>query len=320
MTRPALLTLAALSIVLAGCARPEQPASLGMQPPTAPATAPSAAEPASDEHALHNVIRVSDKIISGAVPEGDAGFDELAAMGVRTVLSVDGAAPDVERARARGMRYVHLPVGYHGIDGDRQLEIARAVRDLPGPVYIHCHHGKHRGPAAAASAAVALGALSADEGVAFMKRAGTADHYAGLYACVAEESAADAAALDAAPSEFPEVAPTPGFVKAMAEAQMAYDHLVEVRDAGWTVPAHHPDLVPIAEAGRLADLLRVGVEDERVASEPEDFAQLMLDAAGKAQAFEDALAAGAPGADLTERLKLVGASCKACHVRHRDRR
>lgn len=310
------LTLPATLVMLAGCSNPEPSGSLAVQPPP-PAPAPA---PAGDEHALHNVIRVTDTIISGAIPEGDQGFDELAAMGVRTVISVDGAAPDVERAKARGMRYVHLPVGYHGIDGDRQLEIARAVRDLPGPVYIHCHHGKHRGPAAAASAAVALGLLTAEEGVAFMKKAGTADHYAGLYACVAEETAASPAALDGASSDFPEIAPTPGFVKAMAEAQAAYDHLLEVREAGWTVPENHPDLVPIAEAGRLADLLRVCTEDERLAREPADFAQFMLDAARLAQEFEDALAAGAPKADLTERLKLVGASCKACHVKHRDRR
>src|SRR5690606_19020075 len=82
--------------------------------------------------------------------------------------------------------------------------IARAIRDLPGPVYIHCHHGKHRGPAAAAAAAVNLGLVSPAEAVAFMKTAGTADSYAGLYACVMEADAATKTELDAAPSDFPE--------------------------------------------------------------------------------------------------------------------
>ncbi len=39
-----------------------------------------------------------------------------------------------------------------GISRDQSLTIARAVQDLPGPVFIHCHHGKHRGPTAAVMA------------------------------------------------------------------------------------------------------------------------------------------------------------------------
>ncbi|HQL54910.1 MAG TPA: hypothetical protein PLQ87_09400, partial [Phycisphaerae bacterium] len=177
---------------------------------------------------LHNVLRVSDRIISGSAPETDADFEAIHRMGVRTVLSVDGATPDVARASTAGLRYVHLPVGYHGVDPVRQLEIARAIRDLPGPVYVHCHHGVHRGPAAAAVAAVELGEMTSQDAVAFLHKAGTAENYRGLYACVAAAKPATATELDAAPTDFPAIAPLPGLVAAMAQAQDAYDHLVAV--------------------------------------------------------------------------------------------
>jgi protein tyrosine phosphatase (PTP) superfamily phosphohydrolase (DUF442 family) len=307
-----LIAAAGLAMVVAACAKQGAPKSESTSPPPA---AP-AAQPA--EHTLHNVLTVTDKLLSGSVPDSDAAFDELKAMGIKTIISVDGAEPDVEKARSYGMRYVHIPVGYHGIDGDHQLILAKAVDEVEGPIYLHCHHGRHRGPAAAASAAVVLGEMSADEGVAFLKKAGTAPTYPGLYECVQGAEEAEQATLNSMPSDFPEIAPTPGYVKAMAESQERYDHLAEIKDAGWRVPPEHPDLVPLAEAARLENLMRALIDDEEVAKHPPDFAQLMRDSARRCQEFEDALAAKAPAADLTARLKAVNGSCKSCHVKYRD--
>src|SRR5262245_15845815 len=86
---------------------------------------------------LPNAYRLHDRVISGGLPEGEAAFKELQALGIRTVISVDGAKPDVELARKFGMRYVHLPHGYDGIPKERAKELAKAVRDLDGPIYIH---------------------------------------------------------------------------------------------------------------------------------------------------------------------------------------
>src|SRR5262249_33410514 len=141
--------------------------------------APQAVEAAG----LHNVYRLTDRLYSGSAPEGDEGFASLRGLGVRTVISVDGARPDLERARRFGLRYVHLPVGYDGAPEAQPLRLARAVRDLPGPVYVHCHHGKHRGPAAAAVVLRCLDeSCGADAATAWMRQAGTDPHYGGLYA------------------------------------------------------------------------------------------------------------------------------------------
>ena len=80
-----------------------------------------------------------------------------------------------------GLRYVHLPHGYDGIDQRRARELAKAVRDLPGPIYIHCHHGKHRSPAAAAVACVGAGLLKPDRSLCVLNTAGTSTNYRGLY-------------------------------------------------------------------------------------------------------------------------------------------
>ena len=45
----------------------------------------------------------------------------------------------------------------------RVEEIATAVQTLPGPIYIHCHHGKHRSPAASAAACVGAGLIEPAE-------------------------------------------------------------------------------------------------------------------------------------------------------------
>lgn len=269
--------------------------------------------------ALHNVHWLSTKIVSGAAPEGDAAFDELRSMGVKTIITVDGATPDLARAEARGMRYVHIPITYAQANKPQQLELARAVRDLPGPIFIHCHHGKHRGPAAAASAAVLLGLVTPDEGVAFMKTAGTAPNYQGLYACVADARPAAADAIDAAPSDFPAVRKPKGITAAMVDIDEAYEHLGEIASAGWKTPKAHPDLVPVLEAGRLTDLLRVSAEDRKAQALGDDFQKQLASAIARAAALEDGLTGGAPATELDARWKLVVASCKDCHAAHRDR-
>lgn len=61
---------------------------------------------------LHNVMRISDQLINGSSPEGDAGFTSLRSLGIKTILSVDGARPDLVRAKKVGIRYAHLPISY----------------------------------------------------------------------------------------------------------------------------------------------------------------------------------------------------------------
>ncbi|MGE3108774.1 MAG: hypothetical protein AB7G11_06435 [Phycisphaerales bacterium] len=298
----------------------------GVAPPRLDASVPE------DYAGLHNVVAYSEGLYSGSAPDGEDGFEILRAMGVRTIVSVDGARPDVERAAAMGLRYVHLPIGYNGMSTPRRLELARAVRDLPGPVYIHCHHGKHRSAGAAGAVAVTLNRATPEAMLEKMKVSGTAPAYRGLFACVADARPASAEELASASDEFPASWKPTGLVSAMVEIDSAHDGLRAIEGAGWRTPAEHPDLVVAAEAGRLADLFRTLQDDPESASHGAEFIQTLRREEAEATSLEELLlkidtAAVAPSVEpgrevvkkeLSASLKRLGASCKECHAEHRD--
>lgn len=300
-------------------------------PPSPPAPPGIDAAAPCDLPGVHNVVAYHEGFLAGGAPEGDLGFDTLAGLGVRTIISVDGSVPDVAKARARGLRYIHLPIGYNGFDEARKLELVRAVRDClfsggsgGGGVYLHCHHGKHRAAGAAATVAASLGWMTPAQAVARMKVSGTAPNYTGLYSCASSAVPLEAGAIDAAPSVFPEVSRPSGFVRTMIDIDEANERLKAIEKAGWRAPPQHPDLVPAAEAGRMADHFRVLGEGEKARSKPEDFRAMLADAASRAGALEAALSSGGGGggktdaANLSARFKLVAASCKECHGKYRD--
>ena len=135
---------------------------------------------------LKNVIRVSPRILSGAEPASASAFAELKRLGVRTVVSVDSVAPEVELARRFGLRYVHIPIAYDGVHESARRSLVRVVKTCETPLYIHCHHGRHRGPAAAAIAQIADTGMPGSEAVRLMEIAGSSEEFAGLYRDVRE--------------------------------------------------------------------------------------------------------------------------------------
>jgi len=284
-------------------------------PPTPADSAPR------DYPGIHNAVAFHEGFISGSVPEGDAAFHTLDAMGIKTIISVDGAVPDVDAAAAHGIRYIHLPIGYNGFDEQRRLELTRATRDAmrSGPVYIHCHHGKHRSAGAAAAIAAGLGWSTPDASIARMKVSGTAPNYTGLFACAAASTVLGASTIDAVPADFPSVSRPSGFVKGMVEMDEAFDHLKAIENAGWVTPANHPDLVPAAEAGRMADLFRVLAESAYAKAKPAEFNAMLHADNAQAQTLEHLLVAGEKDtAKLSAQLKGLAASCKECHLKYRD--
>ena len=290
-------------------------------PPPLPQAQTTTTETPRQYPGIHNVVAFHEGFLSGSVPEGDQGFDSLAQLGIKTIISVDGATPDVPAATARGIRYIHLPIGYNGFDSQRALELTRATRDAhaQGPVYIHCHHGKHRSAAAAAVVATGLGWLTPQAGVQRMKVSGTSPDYPGLYACAENATPMTPQTLNALPGDFPSIAPTSGFVQSMVYIDEATDHLKAIEKAGWTTPKDHPDLVPAAEAGRLADLYRALAQGDHAKSMPPDFAAHLEADSNLAQTLEDLLTAtNKDPAKLSAQFKLITASCKDCHVKHRD--
>lgn len=266
---------------------------------------------------LENVLALTPNVLSGGEPTGEAAWASLRDLGVTTVISVDAVPPNAELARASGIRVIHLPIGYDAVPDATRRAMARALLEAKGPVYVHCHHGKHRGPAALAAGAVCAGLINPDEALSFMEAAGTSHAYTGLWRDTETARPEDPFDLLAADIELPERADVGGYAGAMSLISRAHDRLKLVAANGWHVPEDHPDLSPRSDLGLIHDLLRsLEADAESLAFGP-DHARLLEDSVTAARAAERDLDA----ADLDALLASfdgLAASCKACHVRYRD--
>ncbi len=306
--------LTALCLLLVAACQPSAKDSthLSLEAPS-----PAAAAPV-EFPGLHNVVAYGPDLYSGAVPEGVEGFQSLRELGVRTVISVDGALPDVEAARSEGLRYVHLPIGYNGVSPERARELAKAIASLPGPIYVHCHHGKHRSAGALAVAGVMTGRFDNAYAIERMKVSGTAPTYTGLYQGAEQAKPLEAATLAGLECALPEQSRPSGMVSGMVAIDEFNDQLKAIEKAGWSVPTHSPDLVPVSVAKQLVQHFEGLRTDEYTVKKGPEFLKLLDDNAQKASALQQALELKLAHEDLTARMKAVQASCKACHKLHRD--
>ena len=276
-----------------------------------------------DHESLHNVYQLSEDIISGSEPHGEEAFQILHAKGVRTILSVDGKVPDAELAAQYGMKYVHVPIQYRGITGEEISLIAKTFREQEGPFFVHCFHGKHRGPAAAAIGRVALDGVSRETALAEMRQyCGTAPSYEGLYATIAHAPIPPAYETRAIPWDFPAASPLEGIAGAMVVVSRADDHLKALAKNGWQPDPTHPDMDASNEAAKLADVFERSVALEEVLKQPEDFRKWMDDSVKQSAALREVvrgLSSGATtAADADKAYKALSATCTACHDGYRN--
>lgn len=274
---------------------------------------------------LPNAVRVHEKVISGGLPENDLAFEELRQLGVKTIISVDGAKPDVETAEKFGLRYVHLPHGYDGISDDRAMELAKAVRDLEGPIYIHCHHGKHRSPAAASVACVSAGLIPPASAISVLEIAGTSENYRGLYQSANDAMPFEEALLNELQVEFRESVDVLPMAEAMVAIGHTHDHLKAISQARWRTPAEQPDLDPAHEALMLREHFSELLRDDDVKQQPEQFQELIVDSEIAAKElesilreFESDVEHQNPPKTLQSALDRISQNCKSCHQKYRD--
>lgn len=263
---------------------------------------------------LPNLLRVTKQIYTGGEPKGSKGFEELARLGIRTVVSVDGAIPNIELAKANQLRYVHIPIGYDEVSKVEGKMFAALVRREPGPFYIHCHHGKHRGPVAAAIAHVASGEADNDKALEILTTAGTSKKYAGLWKSVREyQPPPDDECLP----ELVEIAKLDSFAAAMAEVDRQYDYLKLCQSAGWQSPPTAPDLTPAQQALLLKESFR---ELRRMLERNGDdrFRNWMSESEKLASQLQRDLTTNAKLGAMDETLKILGEQCQRCHSAWRN--
>jgi protein tyrosine phosphatase (PTP) superfamily phosphohydrolase (DUF442 family) len=307
-----LLTLMiAIGVIAAAASSP------GRQPPaTQPVTETF---PSLNEPALDNGHRVTARVLSGAQPEGEESFKALRALGVKTIISVDGAKPDVELARKHGLRYVHLPIGYDGVEPHEGQAIAKALKELPGPVYIHCHHGKHRSAAAVAVACVYAGELQPHQAEDVLRTFGTGANYTGLWQAARDARPLAPGVLESLKVDYAETAKVSDLADAMVRIDQHWEHLQQTQKAGWRSPADHPDLSPAHEALQVEEHFHEIGRTEQGKGYDVSFREVLTEAEASAKALREALAAQPLNRAAAEAsMKAIAQSCTACHREHRD--
>jgi hypothetical protein len=214
-----------------------------------------------------------------------------------------------------------LPHGYDRIPQARLYELAKAVRELEGPIYIHCHHGKHRSPAAAC---VVAGLIPVANALPVLEIAGTSPHYKGLFESVGSAKPRSTAELDAVKVEFRESVDVAPMAEAMVALEHTHDHIKEYVANGFKLLVKHPDLDPVHEGLLLREHFTELLRLEEVNGQTAEFQALIRDAESAAIELERTLreSGGSPNAEMVESLKKqadkIASNCKTCHEKFRD--
>ena len=272
---------------------------------------------------LPNTYRLNPKVLSGGQPEGEAAFEELKRLKVKTIVSVDGIRPQVELAKKYGFQYVHLPLDYGCISDLRVTELAKVIRDQPGPIYFHCHHGLHRSPTAAAVASVGAGLMEPGNATAMLELVGTDKQYQGLYDSAAKAKRVDDSVLDTLPDSFPEVAIVEPLAKKMAQIQQTYDRLLVAQQFGWKTSQSSSEIQPAHEALLLREHFTELIRMEETTTRPDGFQELLSESKVAAEELESVLRSAKSREILAtdaidNLLNHLEASCIDCHTRYRE--
>jgi hypothetical protein len=213
-----------------------------------------------------------------------------------------------------GVRYIHIPIGYDGVPRQAAAALARAAREAQGPIYVHCHHGRHRGPAAAAVACIAAGKAQGKEAFKVLELAGTGKEYPGLWRDV---EACRAHSPDETLPELVEVAEVDSLTAAMAGVDRHWDSLKLCRDAEWETPPNHPDLAPAQVALLLREAIHEANRTVPADKFDEQFREWLNEAEALAAEIETHLAAS-NREEAGRRLIALEKSCMQCHAKYRN--
>jgi len=262
---------------------------------------------------IKNMIHVTERIYSGSEPVGEEAFAALRERGVKTIVSADGKEPDVAMAKAYGMRYVHVPIGYDGVPDKAAAAAIRADAETDGNIYFHCHHGLHRGPALAAAAMQAETNCTPEETKRFLEMAGTSHDYHGLWASA---EGYDAARLSRLNVKLHETVSSGGMHDAMARIDRGWESVGACREAGWKAPARHPDIDPAHEALMLREAFREAARVDRK-KRTDEFDAWLKEAEEAAMDMHDELTVGNTTAAEATFVRMKG-ECRRCHGKYRD--
>ena len=249
---------------------------------------------------IQRLERIDRRFLVGSEPSADS-IARLQQRGVRVLLSVDGRRPQLEQARDLGIRVVHLPIGYDRVPPDRVRSLVRLLQEEPGPFYIHCHQGKHRGPAVAAIMWMLATGGSNEDACRILERCGTDPDYLGLWNSVRSFRAPQPGVQEVLDAPLAEFVPAAGLSAVMLGIEEARDRIGETAHPDSKVDLAHECLLleeSLLELGRPG--LHPGVTERSVP--PQHLTRALEAVRELKKGFTPA------------RFQRLDASCSGCHA------
>ena len=266
---------------------------------------------------VQNVHRIVQNVFSGGSPNTNHAFAELKELGIRTLISVDSTIPDRDLAKQHGLAYFHLPQNYRGISARDAKLLSKIIRESEGRVYIHCHHGIHRAPTAAAVGCIGLGTLSSQSAEKVLKSIGTDPQYRGLYLAVRNaDRISDDELTRVKIVDTTEKSPAK-IAHSMALSHRMVDALRASSKIRWQRPPEQKEgWIASHEALILHDELVELARQDHDWKEDRDFDQLLRQSADKAkQLHKTLLRSDHP--EAVRVLMQLEKSCSNCHEQYR---
>ena len=251
-----------------------------------------------------NVYRLTSSLLVGSRPRDGSGLEVLAQLGVKTIINVDPAPFDASAAGVLGIRVVHLPLKYAGIDAAESARLIKAARTLPTPIYIQYRDSQDRAATAAALMAMGTEGWSLDDGLLWLKAVGTPRNHPRLYNSLKMFQIPSNAELTVVPDDWPESAEIPAITQSMLE-----------------IDQHWRELRASPNPSSARDLLECY---RRVLHSPppgDEFHKRLLQAIDNVQDLVCRLEQGSTLRGETNPDLLMGRSggdCKGCHEAHRN--
>ena len=257
---------------------------------------------------LDGVYKLDDNLYIGPAP-GKKHFSELKSLGIKSLISVDGAVPDLKGAESEEMSYAHVPIRYKGISDAQKLAILAAYEQLPKPVYLHCHHGIHRAPTSAMIILMNQKRRNKQSAIKEMKTIGTGLNYKGLYKTV--ETFEPIAESDIKNHKtVPAKATLEDFTEQMAQLDRIFDRLKKYTTQNWKASGDNsPEHDSLLFRESMTEIVRFN-KDKRFHKElikmQSDAVELEKEI--KLKAFTAA----------SQRVKQLRKDCRSCHEKYRD--
>jgi arylsulfatase A-like enzyme len=271
---------------------------------------------------LERTFQAAPALYCGSAPVDAAGFAALAKQGIRTVIRIDGMPPDATLARQAGLRLVHLPVGFS--DLPKTVEpVGQALQQLPGPHYVCCMYGSPRAPGVAALALRALHGRTLAEAREFLKLAGIAETYVGIYGSLANFQPPQAFPLRPESDPFPERTAVGPLVGGMVELVSAWDPLRRWKSDGLPTIDEEQAAALRESAVRTTKAFIAVTKLRQSATHGPEFLYTLAEGSQASMSLAQALAAPVPldeprRAAILKQIDLVGNTCSRCHRDYRN--